>query len=488
MPTKFRTWEDECLPRLVVLDRARPVALCVLWNLIEKLPEYASGLHEAPSLGVIGNLRTPIGIGWFLRGLWKFPNIRQIVLWGSDLTGSGDALVRLWSEGPDESHRVPGFEWRIDPLVPADAIDELRKTVHLVDLRHERHANRILPHLTAEPRISRRTARDFPPIPIPERRILPNEPSSIFIRGADPGSAWLRILHHLLQYGRPRDTRKSESVSHCFNIHAVFPVPEEDTPEQWFGISQTDAERYLAEVLRPSPPTALDSAGGEVSTVDYHYGQRIQAWRGHNQLQEVIARLTENPETKRASIAILETPDLEELEDAPCWSLITFAVVDGALYGSNVFRSHDMYGGWPNNTLAILHLHRTVARALNVGLGSIEVISQNAQIYSRHAAAAEEWIKRRNFTLVQASHQIAFRADPAGSFAFSVLPDRRVRAQLVSRRGDEMLWETEHANPSVLIRWIVESMVLDPQHIRYLGAEEEKLNRALKTGEPYHQG
>ncbi len=486
---KFRTWEEECLPRLRVINANRPVALCVLWNLIEKLPEYAPGIEEAAGLGVIGNLRTPIGIGWFLRGLWKFPNISRVVLWGSDLTHSGRALATLWDKGPTAGHTVPEFGWKLDTSIPDEAINVLRHTVTLIDLRHERRAVALLPHLS-ENRcgIFTRSVRDFLPVPIPERRVLPNEPSSIFIRGQNPGDAWLRILHYLLQYGRPRDTRKKESISHCFDMHVVFPVPAEDDPEGWFGISRTDTERYLAEVLRPSPPTAVDSGGREVSTVDYHYGQRIQDWRGHNQLEEVIARLKENFETKRASIAILEVPDLEELEDAPCWSLITFALINGELHASNVFRSHDMFGGWPNNALAVMYVHRMVANALGAGLGSVEIISQNAQIYTRHTAAAEEWVRQMGFTLEQASHHIGFRIDPAGSFTFTILTDNRVRAQLVSPAGDEVLWEAESANPSVLIRWIVESMVLDPQHVRYLGAEEEKLNRSLKTGKPYHQG
>lgn len=489
---RTRTWEEECLPRLKVL-RNGPVALCVLWNLIEKLPEYAPGIEDVDALGVIGNLRTPIGIGWFLRGLWQFSEITRIVLWGSDLTGSGEALIRLWRSGPTADHTIPDFDWKIDQLIPLDAIDELRRSVELIDLRKEKRATAVFPSLDSSGG-SVRKVRSFPPTVIPDRIVLPNEPSSIFIRAADPGDAWQRILQKILLYGKPRDTRKKESIVHCFNIHAVFPVPVADESSTWFGISTADAERYLADVLRPSPPMVETATGREVATVDYHYGQRIQDWLGHNQLEEVILRLKENSETKRASISVLQAGDLEELEDAPCWSLITFAVINGALHASNIFRSHDMFGGWPNNVLAVLHLHRKISESLGLDLGSVEVISQNAQVYSRHLAAAEEWLQKKKFTFEEASHQIGFREDPAGVFVFSIVPAeeeqtrRIVRAQLMNQRGDEVLWEQENPNPSVLIRSIVEFMVLDPQHIRYLGCEEEKLNRSLKANEPYHQG
>lgn len=489
---KFRTWEEECLPRLRVIGPGRPVALCVLWNLIEKLPEYVPGIEAVPGLAVIGNLRTPIGIGWFLRGLWQFPSVRRVVVWGSDLTGTGEALLKLWQEGPTVDHRVPGFGWRIDPLVPVEAIGMLRDAVELVDLRSERSAASIVPAFTGVAPGSRREVRDFPPVAIPDRAVLPSVPATIFIRGEDPGDAWQRILHHIVQYGRPRDTRKQESIIHCFDVHAVFPVPVEDDPEQWFGMNRSDAERYLADVLRSTPPTTEDAEGREVSTVDYHYGQRMQDWLGHNQLAEVTRRLRENPETKRASISILQAADLETLEDAPCWVLITFAIIDGNLTSSHVFRSHDMYGGWPNNALAVLRLHRQIAAELGVGLGWAEVVSQNAQIYLRHLPAVEDWLAHRGFRFAQAGSHTRFRPDPAGSFAFSIIGERagerQVRAQLLSPSGDEVLWELESPNPSLLIRWIVASMVLEPQHVRYLGGEEEKLMRAFRTGELYHQG
>jgi len=487
---KYRTWEDECLPRLVVLDPRRPVALCVLWNLIETLPKYAPGLHEAPALAVIGNLRTPLGIGWFLRGLWKF-NVSRVVIWGEDLTGTGDALLRLWREGPTDDHRIPGLGWKLDPLVPLDAINELRTLVTLVDLRDQRAAQSILPALDAAGCEPRAATRELPPVPVPEPATLPSRPSTIFIRGVDPGDAWQRVLHYLTRYGKPRGTRKSESVLHHFSVHALFPVPAVDDPERWFGISPVDASRYVDEVLQTSSPTTLDQHGRPVAILDYHYGERIQNWGGHNQLAEVVQRLRQSRETKRASISILQATDLELLEDAPCWSLITFAVIDDELHSSHVFRSHDMYGGWPNNVLAILTLHRRVATELGVGLGAVEVISQNAQVYSRHLSSIQEWLEGRKFSLAGSGRLTRYRPDPAGSFVFSVIEQderRGVRAQLLAPSGDAVLWEAESHSPSVLIRWIVESMILEPQHVRYLGTQEERLHRALKNGEPYRQG
>lgn len=488
---RTRTWEEECLPRLVVQNSDGAAALCILWNLIERVQEIAPELAKTCQLSVIGNLRTPIGISWFVRGLWLMPNVSRVVLWGKDLQQTGEALVRLWHEGPTADHQVPGFGWRLDPLVPREAIDKLRGIVELIDLRHLPKPSEVLPWLDRGGR-SRSKSRSFAPVELPDLQTLPSLPGHIMIRATDPGDAWQRILHHLLQYGMPRDTRKKESIVHHFSVKAIFPVLEEDDSEAWFGISKMDAENYLADVLRPAPPTMQDASGHEVPIADYHYGQRIQDWLGHNQLGEVILRIRDNSETKRGSISILQTGDLEDLEDAPCWSLITFAVINGALHSSNIFRSHDMFGGWPNNCLAILQIHRKVARELGLLLGSTEIVSQNAQVYTRHMQTAKDWLLKRGFMLERAGHFVGFRPDPAGAFVFSIVNQsdvsrQYVRAQLFNQAGDQLLWETEHANPRTLIRWIVESMVLDPQHVRYLGGEEERIVQAIRTGESYHQ-
>ncbi|MBI2054565.1 MAG: hypothetical protein HYT39_00485 [Candidatus Sungbacteria bacterium] len=491
MPTE-RTWEAECLPQLFVFNDHGPVALCVLWTEVGKEPKprhtplmkRVPGLAALDKLSVAGNLRTAKGFGWFIRGLHKLPHVKLVLIWGEDLQDTGLALEDLWREGLID-RRLPKKGWEFDTLVPVGAVDELRRSVVVQNVRHLK-AEELPDYIkqVAIPSVSSRESRDFPPVPLPELDTIPVEPLRFHFHEQDPGRAWLKILAALLQHAERRTTRKKEGIIHYVGVHATFPVPATDEPEKWFGILDADAAKYVGGILSPTRPEG----------VDYWYGERLQNWAGRNQLEEVIARLKKDRDTKRGSIAVLEPEDLETLEDAPCLTGITYAVVREGLAGIYKFRSHDMFGGWPNNALAMLKVHRHVASSLGAELGWMEVISENAQIYNWRLDDAKAWVEKQGFTFKRAGRFLGFRRDASGAFTFAIVRDEEkgrdvVQVEMENAEGDKVLWAARHPNPGFLIRWIVESMpMLDPQHVRYLGGEEEKLNRSLKTGEPYHQG
>lgn len=471
----YKTWQEECAPRMLFRGDG-PVGFCVLWNLIGSVTERMPS--EFGQLGVVGNLRTPLGVSWLLRGLWQMPQIRKLVIWGSDLTGSGQALLRLWQEGVQSGHKVPEFGWQIDELIPAEAIDELRSGVELVDCRKWDLADAV-GELNWQGEGREREKRDFPPVPVPDLHFWPSRGSMIHIEAPDPPHGWLGALQALMHCGLPRDTRKGERLAHLFDLAVSFPVPESEELHQCFDFSAEDMERYVAQILSPERPQG----------VDYWYGERIQNWHGHNQLEEVVRRLKIAPDTKRATIAILEAPDLETLEDAPCFTSATFAIVEDRLHGSYVFRSHDIYEGWPFNIYAVLRLHREVARRLGCRLGRATFHSQNAQIYERHWERALQKLRAFGPSLERLLEFLKFRDDPAGNFVFVITEQKTVKCNYMNFRHDQILWEVEHRDPKVVVSWIVESIPwLTPQHVRYLGVEEEKLRRAIASGEEYIQG
>jgi thymidylate synthase len=279
--------------------------------------------------------------------------------------------------------------------------------------------------------------------------------------------------------GLPRGTRKGERLAHFFDIFVSFSVPTVEEVYDCFDFSANDLEKYVSQILSPIRPEG----------VDYWYGERMQDWRGHNQLEEVVERLKKASDTKRATLAILEAPDLSTLEDAPCFTSATFTIADDYLHGSYVFRSHDMYEGWPFNVYAILRLHRKVAESLGCNLGRATFHSQNTQVYERHWDRALEKLHSFGPSLERSSELIKFNTDPSGNFVFTITAQKTIRCAYMNFKHDQILWETEHRDPSVIIAWIIESLPwLRPQHIRYLGVEEEKLRRALKYGEEYIQG
>jgi thymidylate synthase len=485
------TWEEECLPSLQVRNDTGDIALCVLWNLTEKVTPYTPSPEQFARLSVIGNLRTPLGLNWFIRGLWRLSNIQTVAIWGNDLANTGQAILRLWQKGISDDFRVPDFGWHLDEhIVPtASTIEDIRKLVHLCNIRGT--AIRNLPEVLAslpEMHVSREP-KDFPPVPVPSRQILPSRGSTVIIHATNPADGWIRALGFVMQCGHVRVTRKREKIAHYFNILATMPVLYEHeevascfgtTHASPFDFSLADFETYYQSFISSS----------KLEGVEYGYGERAQNWRGHNQVEEVIQRLQDAPDTKRATIVFLESPDLSELEDAPCLTHTTYSIMEGELHSTAVYRSHDIYEGWPFNVLALLRLHRYIVQRLSdqgIGLGTFTVLSENAQIYERHWDRALKQVEAHSHMTLKHMPAVHYN-DPAGNFIFSVR-DRTVRAMLTNPTGDEVIWQVEHKSPNHLMRWIVDTMPhLHRDHFLYLGQEMEKLRRALEEGVPYVQG
>ena len=475
-----RTWEDECLSRMVIRNPGGDIGLCVLWNLLgDVLPSLLS-LEEFPRLSTVGNLRTPLGISWLFRGLGQLPHVTTMVVWGSDLTRTREALFALWSEGVADGHRVPRFGWRLDPLVDRDSIDRLRREVKLIDARSIPLEELALFLLRLPEQVLVRQELLFPPVKLPERVILPSRGGFVQLFARDPADGWIQIQNLLARCGRIRLTRKGEQLGHLFDVKVVMPVPEREIVGPPFEFSSADFEVYYADFISPEPPP---------SGIDYRYGQRMQNWCNHNQLEETIARLRKSPDTKRATIVFLDPTDLAELEDAPCLALGTFCIQEGILSSSWVVRSHDMHSGWPFNILSLLRVHRLVAERVGVSpLGHFSSLSNNAQIYKRHFPDVEENLAEWGNVPKDFGSGYSFDPDPAGNFIFEVT-DGQVRMTMTNPTGDQVLMEMTHEDPSALVRWVAHTMPwLAREHMLYLGQEGEKLRRALEENIPYVQG
>ncbi|MFT4250270.1 MAG: DUF4346 domain-containing protein [Candidatus Woesearchaeota archaeon] len=75
------------------------------------------------------------GISNLLRSLLAHKEIRDIILVGADLNLCAPTLLALFAQGVDERHQVVGAPGYIDPELPREAIDRVRKHVTVHDLQ-----------------------------------------------------------------------------------------------------------------------------------------------------------------------------------------------------------------------------------------------------------------------------------------------------------------------------------------------------------------
>jgi thymidylate synthase len=474
------TWESECLPKLDIRNPfTGDIGVCTLWTPPSQFGPYLT----VPRISLLGPLRTRTGLGWLLRGLYLYPAIRNLVVCGSDLSKTGDALLSLWEEGLTEDYALPKLGWKLNPEMDREAVDLLRRHVRLWDWRGRspeevgRNAGDI-PYLTPELQ-----PRSFAPVVIPQPAIFPSRKTTFPVLAEDAGDGWLQLLNLVMHCGTVKSTRKGRSMAEVLNAIVTLRLEaEEVTPSACFDFGVEEFEAYYRHFASHSCHQGMD----------YTYGERLQNWpwfdpemrgvRPVDQLNSTIERLRKSRDTKRGVMVLLGPTDLDKLDDAPCIISIAFNVVDERLYGTYVLRSDDIYNAWPLNTLSLIRLQREVSRRIDVPVDSATFISHSAYIYERDWGKAQvkldKWFKR----------PLPLETDPSGLFFFG-LDNGRVRAMLISPDVDRVLWEGEFRDPEDLARYIVDTMPwLSPQHFRYLGGESAKLAQALRDGMPYEQG
>lgn len=118
------------------------------------------------------------------------------------------------------------------------------------------------------------------------------------------------------------------------------------------------------------------------------YGHR---WRRHffrDQIYDVIGQLRDDPETRRAVIAMwdAEVDGFGNGRDYPCNTHIYFRASEGALDMTVCNRSNDIVWGMLGaNAVHMTYLHELVARATGHSVGLYRVFSNNAHTYTGNA-------------------------------------------------------------------------------------------------------
>ncbi len=475
----MHTWASECLPKLEARNSATgDIGVCSLWTPLNRISPYLN----PPRINIVGPLRTRTGLGWLLKGLYLYPAIRNLVICGTDLSMTGDALLALWEKGLTEDNTLPKLGWKLCPEMDREAVDLLRKYVKVWDWRTKsledvgREINDI-PYLPQE-----REPRSFPPVVIPEQTTFPSRKTTFALFAEEAGDGWLQLLNLVMHCGTLKDTEKGDRLTAVLNAVVTIKLSDEEEPLACFDFGADEFEAYYRHFISPSRP----------EDVDYTYGERLQNWSWFNQetnkveqvnqLERTIERLRRSHDTERGTIVLLGSTDLDRLDDAPCVVSVAFDIVDERLYGTYVIRSDDIYNAWPFNVLSLSRLQREVSKRIGIPVDSATFISHSAHIYERDWdqawAKLDKWFKR----------PLPLQADPAGLFFFGA-EDGRVKALFVNPEVDTVLSEEESNDPGDLIRYIVDTMPwLTAQHVRYLGEEAVRLARAMSEGVPYEQG
>lgn len=129
-------------------------------------------------------------------------------------------------------------------------------------------------------------------------------------------------------------------------------------------------------------------------TVRSGYGDRLQAWRGLNQLQNVIQLLEKDRTSRRAVIQLFDATDItERFKSIPCTCTLQFLVRDRRLHMFVAMRSNDAFLGLPHDIFSFTMLQEFVARAIGVELGEYKHCAGSLHLYKDHFESAAQYLK-----------------------------------------------------------------------------------------------
>lgn len=195
------------------------------------------------------------------------------------------------------------------------------------------------------------------------------------IQAKTEGKAWLAAMQIVMQKGRDI-WDEDVSLREVQNLYITIE-----------GIDETDcilakyADKDRIMLMKKKYATC-----GLVGDYKIDYGSYIYDNDGVNQIEWLINRIKNKPETKSATIS-LHKPGEDKLA---CLSMLDFKYRENMLDMTVIYRSQNIFWSHPGNMLALHQIHQDVATALGYMIGKIELIIVSAHIYASDFARVND--------------------------------------------------------------------------------------------------
>ncbi len=124
----------------------------------------------------------------------------------------------------------------------------------------------------------------------------------------------------------------------------------------------------------------------------YSYGQRFFDYDGIDQVANVIAKLKKNPESKSATITLMNPKG--DLAHMPCIVSIDFKIRDGQLITTSFFRSQDVGKKIYADIICIGEIAKKIADAVVIESGQLNILIASLHAYEVDWNKVEELASR----------------------------------------------------------------------------------------------
>ena len=153
-----------------------------------------------------------------------------------------------------------------------------------------------------------------------------------------------------------------------------------DAEWQWYLSGDRNINK-LGDIYGKIPPIWKRMADKD-GNVNSNYGWQ---WKRNEQLDNVIAMLESNPDTRQAAISIYDAKEINNghyQNDTPCTYAVQFTILNNKLNMAVVMRSNDLWFGFCNDQYCFASLQMLVAYELGIECGEYYHYAHNLHLYN----------------------------------------------------------------------------------------------------------
>ena len=226
---------------------------------------------------------------------------------------------------------------------------------------------------------------------------------------------YLDLLRLILEKGKFKGDRTGTGTYAVFGAQARFPLRETFpllTTKKlhlksiiyellWFLRGETNIK-----YLKDHGVTIWDEWADADGNLGRVYGAQWCDWRtadgrSINQIDQVIAQIKRNPESRRHIVTAWNPGEVDKMALPPCHAMFQFFVQDGELSCQLYQRSADLFLGVPFNIASYALLTLMVAQVCGLKPGDFVHTFGDLHLYSNHLDQAKEQLSREPRPLPQ---------------------------------------------------------------------------------------
>ncbi|MFQ5853377.1 MAG: hypothetical protein ACE5JU_22695, partial [Candidatus Binatia bacterium] len=320
---------------------------------------------------------TDEGLSALLRNCLANKRIRHLIVVGSDITSTGQALIELAHRGIDNSRVIGTENTTLHKEIPLQAINNFRTHVQVHDFRHLKNFSELNKVIEQLPRLGPYGEPEkFPEGTVEPPERFPADPSGYLVRKRFIGDAWLEMLFLTMRFGWKATLQEGgEDQKEIFNLTTVI-IEEDMRNPKWH-------EYY--PFTKHQLTTHIEKFAQQFENENEHASSVLADWE--TTLQKV---LREDAYSRKAV-----TTFLGHNSDIAPNIVIVQAMAQPTELGPKIFlraemRATEVYDEWLQQAYGLRNSQIKLVQSLRADCGSLTI------------NCASSAVSRRNWTKVKA--------------------------------------------------------------------------------------